>query len=306
MQVSYKGEIGLVAGYYESADSARPGYAWFFGRDTLWTTYAINSYGDSSLTRRALDFLIHRQRLDGKIMHEFSQSADSIDWKATPYFYASADSTPLFVMAMWDYIRTSGDLQYLQTNWASVRKAYSFTRDHDSDKDGIYENTEGTGWVESWPPGMPHQEIYLAALDQQSAAAFSHLASLMKESDLSAAAQAKAAQIQECNRKGISRKGSEVLRLQPQLRWVVRSNCNYLSVGRLVGRNALLAKCRRQCCRGGRRRNSQPIGARATSAIKRRFTIRSAITRVPFGPCLLDGFRSRNTAPAERYRPSRI
>src|SRR3954471_8997862 len=39
-QVDYHGETGLVAGYYESADSARPGYAWFFGRDTLWTTYA--------------------------------------------------------------------------------------------------------------------------------------------------------------------------------------------------------------------------------------------------------------------------
>ena len=60
--VTAQGETGMVAGYYESADSARPGYAWFFGRDTLWTTYAINSYGDYALTRRALDFLIQRQR----------------------------------------------------------------------------------------------------------------------------------------------------------------------------------------------------------------------------------------------------
>jgi hypothetical protein len=75
MQVKYKNEIGMVAGYYESGDSARPGYAWFFGRDTLWTTYAINSYGDFALTRRALSFLRQRQRDDGKIMHEFSQSA---------------------------------------------------------------------------------------------------------------------------------------------------------------------------------------------------------------------------------------
>ncbi|MBV9610973.1 MAG: glycogen debranching protein, partial [Acidobacteriaceae bacterium] len=52
-QVRRGEETGLVAGYYESADSARPGYAWFFGRDTLWTTYAINSYGDFALTRRA-------------------------------------------------------------------------------------------------------------------------------------------------------------------------------------------------------------------------------------------------------------
>src|SRR5438067_12810190 len=61
MQVKHGDETGLVAGYYESADSARPGFGWFFGRDTLFTLYAVNSYGDFALTRRALDFLIHRQ-----------------------------------------------------------------------------------------------------------------------------------------------------------------------------------------------------------------------------------------------------
>ena len=193
-QVRYHDEIGLVAGYYESADSARPGYAWFFGRDTLWTTYAINSYGDFALTRRALDFLIKRQREDGKMMHEFSQSADALDWKQTPYFYASADSTPLFVMAMWDYVKTSGDTGYLQANWAAVRKAYEFTRAHTAN-DGIYANSEGTGWVESWPQGMPKEEIYLAAVDQQSAAAMSHLAALMKQDEMAASAKKTAAEI---------------------------------------------------------------------------------------------------------------
>jgi hypothetical protein len=194
MQVSSGGYKGLVAGYYESGDSARPGFAWFFGRDTLWTTYAINSYGDFALTRRALDFLIRKQRADGKIMHEFSQSADAVDWKSMPYFYASADATPLLVMAMNDYVNTSGDTEYLRLNWYFVRKAYAFTRANESD-DGIYNNSQGTGWVESWPPGMPRQEIYLAALDQQSAEAISHLAALMDESDLSNAAHQKAADI---------------------------------------------------------------------------------------------------------------
>ncbi len=193
-QVQYHGETGMVAGYYESADSARPGYAWFFGRDTLWTTFAINSYGDSALTRRALDFLIHRQRADGKIMHEFSQSADAIDWKATPYFYASADSTPLLVMAVWDYVKTSGDTPYLKSNWEAIRKAYAFTRAHEGD-DRIYNNKEGTGWVESWPPTMPQEEIYLAALDKQSAEAMSHLAGLTGDSSLASDAKQKAAEI---------------------------------------------------------------------------------------------------------------
>lgn len=193
-QVKYHDETGLVAGYYESADSARPGYAWFFGRDTLWTSYAINSYGDFALTRRALDFLFRRQREDGKIMHEYSQSADALDWKQTPYFYASADSTPLLVMAMRDYVNASGDTSYLKTNWPAVRKAYEFTRAHEAD-DGIYSNSQGTGWVESWPKGMPKEEIYLASIDQQSATAMARLATEMGDSALANAAKAKAAEI---------------------------------------------------------------------------------------------------------------
>lgn len=196
MQVKYKNEIGMVAGYYESGDSARPGYAWFFGRDTLWTTYAINSYGDFALTRRALDFLIRRQRPDGKIMHEFSQSAYALDWTKTPYFYASADATPLLIMAMRDYVKASGDTDYLKSNWQAIQKAYGFTRAHES-KNGVYDNTQGTGWVESWPQGMPHQEIYLAALDQQSADAMWTLARMMSDSKLAASAKKKADGIQK-------------------------------------------------------------------------------------------------------------
>ncbi|MDQ2840736.1 MAG: glycogen debranching protein [Acidobacteriota bacterium] len=191
-QVKYHDETGLVAGYYESADSARPGYAWFFGRDTLWTSYAISSYGDFALTRRALDFLFNRQREDGKIMHEYSQSADALDWKQTPYFYASADSTPLLVMAMWDYVRTSGDTGFLKQHWDAGLKAYRFTRAHEAN-DGIYANSEGTGWVESWPSGMPKEEFYEAAVDAQSASAMSHLAEVMSDAELMNAAKAKAA-----------------------------------------------------------------------------------------------------------------
>jgi hypothetical protein len=190
--VDFHGERGITAGFYASADSARPGYGWFFGRDALWTSYAINSYGGFEATRGALGFLIRRQREDGKIMHEFSQTADLVDWKSTPYFYASADSTPLFVMAMDDYLSVSNDEAFLRRHWDAVKRAWAFTRAHDSDGDGIYENTEGTGWVESWPPGMPHQEIYLAALDQQSCDAYARLAARMGDGTGAAAAQRQA------------------------------------------------------------------------------------------------------------------
>ena len=177
-------ELGLVAGVYPSADSDRPGFGWFFGRDSLWTTYALNSEGDFTLTREAMEFLIARQRDDGKIMHEYSQSADRVDWASFPYEYAAADASPLFILAMRDYWKSTGDREFVAKHWGNVKRAYDFTRTHDSDGDGIYDNSQGTGWVESWPGGMPHQELYLAALDQQSCAAASELAAVMNDVQL--------------------------------------------------------------------------------------------------------------------------
>jgi glycogen debranching enzyme len=175
------GEVGLVAGYYSSGDSARPGFGWFFGRDTLYTLYAVNNFGDFGLSRDAMEFLILRQRDDGKMMHEYSQTAANVDWRALPYMYAAADATPLFLTAMLDYVRNSGDVEFLRRHRESVEKAWHFETMHDSDGDGIYDNAQGTGWVESWPPGMPHQEIYLALLDQQASSAMAKLAGMLND-----------------------------------------------------------------------------------------------------------------------------
>jgi glycogen debranching enzyme len=190
-------ETALVAGYYASGDSARPGFGWFFGRDALYTLYAVNGYGDFALTKSELEFLIKRQRADGKIMHEYSQTASQIDWLQFPYMYAAADSTPLFLLAMLDYVRASGDTDFLMAHRDAVEKAWAFETDpaHDTDHDGIYDNSQGTGWVESWPGGMPHQEIYLALLDQQASHAYADLQRLLGNEAGAGAASKRAAGI---------------------------------------------------------------------------------------------------------------
>ena len=94
---------GLIAGYGPSGtqrpgfvESQRPGFDWFFGRDALWTTLALDSEGDFSDARTALELLAKYQRADGKIPHEISQSAGLVDWFGEyPYGYAAADATPL-------------------------------------------------------------------------------------------------------------------------------------------------------------------------------------------------------------------
>lgn len=200
-KVKTNDETGLVAGWYPSFDSARPGFGWYFGRDTLWSLYAINSYGDRKLAKQAFEFISRRQREDGKIMHEFSLTADSLEgamkWSNFGYEYAAADATPLYIMAAYDYVKTTNDLAFLRSYWEQIKKAYAFDRAHDSDGDGVYDNSQGTGWVEAWPPKMPQQEIYLAALDAISSDQIADLANLMQDEALAASARKIASHLTE-------------------------------------------------------------------------------------------------------------
>jgi glycogen debranching enzyme len=87
---------GLIAGYRTSGDTARPGFGWFFGRDALWTSFALNAEGDFADTRTALDFLSHYQRTDGKVPHEISQSASLVPWFTDyPYPYRNSEDQHL-------------------------------------------------------------------------------------------------------------------------------------------------------------------------------------------------------------------
>ncbi len=193
------GETALVAGYYESGDSARPGFGWFFGRDALFTLSAVDAMGDYKLTRDELDFLAARQRADGKIMHEYSQTAydPDVHWRSFPYMYAAADATPLFLLAVEDYLRASGDLDWVRAHRSVMEKAWAFETapTSDTDHDGIYDNSQGTGWVESWPGGMPHQEVYLALLDEEASVAYHDLAAALGDEAAANEAQKRAGTI---------------------------------------------------------------------------------------------------------------
>ncbi len=153
---------GLLAGFRTSGDSERPGFGWFFGRDALWTTLALDAYGDFGATRTALDFLKKFQRADGKVPHEISQSASLIPWFTDyPYAWNSADATPLYVIAQADHWRATRDRGFLDTSWDSIVKAWRFTAATDLDGNGLVENTKfGHGWVEGGDLYPPHEEIY--------------------------------------------------------------------------------------------------------------------------------------------------
>jgi glycogen debranching enzyme len=189
-------EEALTAGFVGSGDAARPGFGWYFGRDALWSLYAVNSYGDFATTRKELEFLLHRQRDNGQIMHEWSQTADLVDWKSLPYEYAAADATPLLQMATNDYLKISGDDSFVRSHWEQLELAWKYETTHVS-TDGIYNNHSGSGWVESWVPSMPQQELYLAVLDEQASLAFANIAQSTDHHDIAQIAAQRAEKLRD-------------------------------------------------------------------------------------------------------------
>jgi glycogen debranching enzyme len=176
---------GLIAGYRTSGFSARPGFAWFFGRDALWTSFALDSAGDYATTRTALDFLSKYQRDDGKVPHEIAQTATLTPWfKDYPYAYDAADATPLFIIAIDDYVAQSGDLDFARDKWGNLWKAYQFLRSTYNAL-GLAQNVvSGYGWVEEGPLLPVKAEFYQSALGVEALHALADLAGLLGKSEL--------------------------------------------------------------------------------------------------------------------------
>ena len=168
---------GLVAGYRTSGESQRPGFAWYFGRDSFWTSLALNAEGDFANTKAALEFVSKYQREDGKIPHEISQGASFVDWfKGYPYAYASADATPLYLIASNDYVTQSGDAAFAKEKWDSLWKAYQFLKST-YDTKGLPQNLGvGHGWVEGGPLLPVKTEFYQSALGAEALQALANLA----------------------------------------------------------------------------------------------------------------------------------
>jgi glycogen debranching enzyme len=177
---------GLVAGYRTSGVGQRPGFAWFFGRDSMWTSFALNAEGDYDTTRTAIDFISKFQRADGKVPHEISQSASLVPWfKDYPYPYVSADATPLMIIAIDDYVRQSGDVGFAREKWDNVWRAYQFMRST-YDTQGLAKNFGvGHGWVEGGPLLPVKNEYYQSGLAVEALHAASDLARMIGKTDVS-------------------------------------------------------------------------------------------------------------------------
>ncbi len=185
---------GLIAGLGPSGTSERPGFGWFFGGDAFINAWAMTGYGDFDTVKRSLEFLRARQRADGKMMHELSQAAGYIRWfEDYPYGYYHADTTPLYIIAVRDYVRASGDVALARDFWPSMRKAYDYCASTDEDGDGLMDNTRAglaaveTGTLRSRDV---QTDVFLAATWTEAAGAAAELAAIAGDGFADTARQA--------------------------------------------------------------------------------------------------------------------
>ena len=155
----------LMSGYWATSRgwngghkvSGRPGYAWYFGRDTEWTGVALTDYGDYEKVKDILITFGKYQDPDGKVYHELTTSGSA--------HYDASDATPLYLTLAGDYLRKTGDVEFIRSQWPNIKKSLSFCYSTDTDGDGLIENTNvGHGWQEGWQLYGAHTEVYLAAI----------------------------------------------------------------------------------------------------------------------------------------------
>jgi len=181
--------MGLVAGLGASGTSGRPGFGWFFGGDTYINCLSILSYGDFSTCRTALAFTQKWQRDDGKMSHELSQAEGYINWwNDYHYGYIHGDTTPYYIVAMHEYMRYSGDSEFIRKSWESLTRAFNWCLKTDTNKDGLMDNKKaGLGALEYGALTGIETDIYLAAVwvkACESMAKMSHAINDLKFADL--------------------------------------------------------------------------------------------------------------------------
>ena len=125
-------------------------------RSTLKAT--LTSRGRRSSSWRAINVLT------AEFLTEIAQTATLVNWfQDFPYAWASADATPLFIVAVGEYVRRSGDIAFAQQHWDNLWRAYQFVRST-WDAQGFARNAGvGHGWIEGGPlrpaeQGAPAQQ----------------------------------------------------------------------------------------------------------------------------------------------------
>ncbi len=174
---------GFVAGYHFAGEGNRPGFAWFFGRDSSWMSFASLCVGGFEEVKENLLLQMRYQIKEGdnkgKIYHEVSLAHDYVPDPG--YAYPAGDSTPLFVVTFAEYIKWSGDLDFLKKHWDNIVWGIQWCERMDVDGDLLMDNPPaGHQWFDGGEKNM----IDLVAIWKKALEEGAYLADIMGRKDL--------------------------------------------------------------------------------------------------------------------------
>jgi glycogen debranching enzyme len=151
--------IRTESGPYPAA--GMPIFVNLFGRDALIAGMMVSDW-QPAILKTVLEFLAKRQgkvvdpfreEEPGKILHEIRRGELSRTNKI-PFgrYYGSVDSTPLFIMAAADYLRVSGDTDFIDTLGPNLDRAMGWLLDKLEHPSGLATfHASGSGLtIQSW------------------------------------------------------------------------------------------------------------------------------------------------------------
>ena len=152
--------LGFMAGL--------PHFPIYFGRDIAWTVFGSNCIGDFQASQSALALLARFQaKTDGedavRVPFYKGEIPHEIRMDGSIYFY-TVDATPLFVIALYDYYKWSGDKNFVRYLYDNMVRALGWCMNADRDGDGLIEHgPEGflidTQWMDSYFRGKSGVDV---------------------------------------------------------------------------------------------------------------------------------------------------
>jgi glycogen debranching enzyme len=161
-----------------------PDYPEYFGRDTFWSIPGILMSSDFDGAKATLNTFIRYQSLVktetkniGEIPHEI--------WLTGEPNYYSTDSTLLFIHALYNYYKWTGDLNYIKNAFDSIKLAVGWGIKK-TKNDFIVHGKEGflkdTTWMDSYFRGSSAIDMQASYIESLKCASF--LANKLNEKNL--------------------------------------------------------------------------------------------------------------------------
>ncbi len=160
-------EHGILAG--------RGKMNYYKARNSFFASLGANSMGEFTASWKSLDLFFAKQRRDGLIPHR-------IEYKLKPHFHhivsEPLDGNALAVIALKDYYDKSRDRKFVQKHFENARKAITWLKRRDFDRDLLLEEPFFAGWQETVLKSG--KVLYSNCLYYKALKDFAELAELMK------------------------------------------------------------------------------------------------------------------------------